>query len=255
MEVTDKKFFMKYNDAAGRKLKPLTASFIEKFGRLSDEEDEDVFRQLSWWLWEAEKKTPSKDVGEDEIVRGIMAYQTAYQKELNEQNFHEAVYYLSEILKGPNKKTMTIAYRRVSVAIFNERGRRIYKPPEPEYVEALMIALFQQIRQLIREEMSLAEVFYHASLIHLKMFLIHPFVKNNIKAAILIEKWFIAEKLGKVYIKLPSEKYYCQNKDRYNTNTLLGTTFGNVDDSRSLPFLLMLPEALKIENIEIDDEN
>ncbi|MDV0445951.1 hypothetical protein MmiAt1_15550 [Methanimicrococcus sp. At1] len=254
MEVTDKKFFMKYNDAAGRKLKANTAAFIEKFGRLSEDETEDVFRQLAWWLWEAEKKTPSKDVGEDEIVRGILAYRTAYQKELNEQNFHEAVYYLSEILKGPNKKTMTIAYRRVQVAIFNERGRRIYKPPEPEYVEALMTALFQQIRQLLRQEMSLAEVFYHASLIHLKMFLIHPFVKNNMKAAILLEKWFLAEKLGKTYIMLPSEKYYCLNKDRYNTNTLLGTTYSNADDDRSLPFLLMLPEALKIDDVGIHSE-
>ncbi|WNY29357.1 hypothetical protein MmiEs2_15840 [Methanimicrococcus stummii] len=254
MEVTDKRFFMKFNDAAGRKLRQQTAAFVEKFNHLSEEEDEDIFRQLAWWLWEAEKKSPSKDVGEDEIVRGILAYQTAYQKELNEQNFHEAVYYLSEILKGPNKKTMTIAYRRVQVAIFNERGRRIYKPPESEYVEALMTALFQQIRQLLREEMSPAEVFYHASLIHLKMFLIHPFVKNNMKAAILLEKWFLAEKLGKVYIKLPSEKYYCQNKDRYNVNTLIGTAFNNVDDARSLPFLLMLPEALKIEDIGIDEE-
>ncbi|MBZ3936286.1 Fic family protein [Methanimicrococcus blatticola] len=254
MEITDKSFFMKYNDAIGRKLRPMTAGFEEKFGNLSDDENEDVFRQLAWWLWEMEKKTASKDVGEDEIVRGILAYQTAFQKELTELNFHEAVYYLSEILKGPNKKTLTVAYRRVPVAIFNERGRRIYKPPEPEYVEALMTALFQQIRRLIREEMSLSEIFYHASLIHLKMYLIHPFVKNNIKAAILLEKWFLAEKLGKVYIKLPSEKYYAQNKGLYNTNTLIGTMYNNVDDKRISPFLLMLPDSLKINDISIESE-
>lgn len=254
MEITDKSFFMKFNDSAGRKLKPMTADFEEKFSHLSAEEDEDVFRQLSWWLWEMEKKSPSKDVGEDEIVRGMLAYQTVYQKDLTELNFHEAVYYLSEILKGPNKKPMTIAYRRVSVAIFNERGRRIYKPPESEYVKALMTVLFNQIRSLIREEMSLSEIFYHAALIHLKMYLIHPFVKNNIKAAILLEKWFISEKLGKDYLKLPSEKYYALNKDRYNTNTLIGTMYNNVDDKRILPFLLMLPESLKIEDIGIENE-
>ncbi|MDL2260855.1 Fic family protein [Methanimicrococcus sp. OttesenSCG-928-J09] len=254
MEITDKSFFMKFNDAAGRKLRPMTAGFEEKFGHLSNEEDEDVFRQLAWWLWEAERKSPSKETGEDEIVRGILAYQTAFQKDLTEQNFHEAVYYLSEILKGPNKKTMTVAYRRVPVAIFNERGRRIYKPPESEYVEALMTSLFNQIRSLIREEMSLSEIFYHASLIHLKMYLIHPFVKNNIKAAILLEKWFLSEKLGKTYIKLPSEKYYAQNKDRYNTNTLIGTMYSNVDDKRILPFLLMLPESLKIDDVGIEIE-
>ncbi|MDR2944294.1 MAG: hypothetical protein LBU81_04330 [Methanosarcinales archaeon] len=254
MEITDKSFFMKYNDIAGRKLKPMTADFEKKYGDLEADENEDIFRQSAWWLWEAEKKTAFKDVGEDEIIRGILAYQTAFQKELTELNFHEMMYYLSEILKGPNKKTMTVAYRRVPVAIFNDRGRRIYKPPESEYVEVLMTALFQQIRRLIREEMSLSEVFYHASLIRLKMFLIHPFVKNNIKASILLEKWFLAEKLGKVYIKLPTEKYYCLNKELYNTNTLIGTTYGNVDDKHVLPFLTMLPDALKIKDTGIESE-
>lgn len=252
MEVTDKKFFMKFNDAAGRALRPLTADFEERTARLSAEEVEDVYQRLAWWLWEAERKTASKEVGEDDIVRGVLAYRTASEKPLTEQNFHEAVYYLSEILKGPNKKTMTVSYRRVQVAIFNERGRRIYKPPEPEYVEALMTALFDQIRLLIRQELSLSEIFYHAALIHLKLFLIHPFVKNNMKAAVLIEKWFLAEKLGKDYLQLPSEKYYCVHKDQYRTNTLLGTAYNNVDDARTLPFLLMLPEALKIKDIEIE---
>jgi len=245
MEVTDKRFFMKYNDAVGRKLKPMTSEFLKDLGEQS-REDEDVFRELAFHLWEAENpKIPT----EDEIVRGISAYQTAYQKELTELNFHEAIYYLSEILSGPNKKTLTVAYRRVPVAIFNERGRRIYKPPEPEYITALMTALFQQTRLLLKQELSLSEIFYHASLIHLKLYLIHPFVKNNMKAAVLIEKWFLAEKLGKDYMKLPSEKYYSENKDRYNVNTLLGTAYNNIDDSRFLPFLLMLPESLKIRDL------
>ena len=246
MEVTDKTFFMKYNDAVGRKLKTMMADFLKTIEE-KNQPDEDVFRKLSFQLWETEK---SKIPTEDEIVRGILAYQTAYQKDLTELNFHEAIYYLSEILSGPNKKTLTIEHRRVPVAIFNERGRRIYKPPEPEYVTALMTALFQQIRLLLKQELSLSEIFYHASLIHLKLYLIHPFVKNNMKAAILLEKWFLAEKLGKIYIKLPSEKYYSENKDRYNVNTLLGTAYNNIDDSRILPFLLMLPESLKMRDQE-----
>jgi len=248
MEVTDKRFFMKYNDAAGRKLKPMTVAFLKNLDE-QRREDEDVFRELAFHLWEAEKPgVPT----EDEIVRGILSYQTAYQKELTELNFHEAIYYLSEILSGPNKKTLAVAYRRVPVAIFNERGRRIYKPPEPEYVTALMTALFQQTRLLLKQELSLSEIFYHASLIHLKLYLIHPFVKNNMKAAILLEKWFLAEKLGKDYIKLPSEKYYFENKNRYNVNTLLGTAYNNIDDSRILPFLSMLPESLKIREIDAE---
>ncbi|MDY0266082.1 MAG: Fic family protein [Methanimicrococcus sp.] len=248
MEITDKKYFMKYNDSTGRKLRGLTNSFLEKNKNLSEEEEEEIFQDLSWHLWETERKTPLKETGEDEVVRGILAYRLMFQKELNEQNFHEVMYYLSEILKGPNKKTAAVSYRRVQVAIFNECGRRIYKPPEPEYVKALMISFFQQIQSLIQEEMSLPEIFYHASLIHLKLFWIHPFVKNNIKAAILIEKWFLAEKLEKTYIRLPSEKYYFENKKRYDINTLLGSTYAGIDDGRVLPFLLMLPESLKTED-------
>jgi hypothetical protein len=74
------------------------------------------------------------------------------------------------------------------------------------------------------------------------------------KAAVLIEKWFLAEKLGKDYIKLQSEKYYSENKDRYNVNTLLGTAYNNIDDSRILPFLLMLPESLKIRDLNTKKE-
>jgi hypothetical protein len=243
MEMNDKKFFMKYNDAVGRGLRSKTASFTETFEQMGEEE---VFRELSYYLWEIEKKEP----GVDEIYRGMRAYQIMSQQQLNEINFHEAVYFLSEILTGPNKATPSVSYRRIPVSIFNERGRRVYRAPDPGYLNALMTAFFDQIRLLIRQEMSLSEIFYHASLIHLKFFWIHPFVKNNIKAAILIEKWFLAEKLGKVYLKLPSEKYYFENRAVYDTNTILGPAYSTIDDDRCLPFLFMLPEALKIKDIQ-----
>ncbi|MCL2142115.1 MAG: Fic family protein [Methanimicrococcus sp.] len=247
MEIGDKKYFMKYNDTIGRSLRSKTADFVETFDKI---EDEDAFRELSYYLWAVEKKEP--DV--DEIYRSMCTYQIAFQKELNEINFHEAMHYLSEILTGPNKKTPCVSYRRVPVSIFNERGRRIYRAPGPEYLNALMTALFQQIQSLIQKELSLSEIFYHASLIHLRVFWIHPFVKNNIKAAILMEKWFLAEKLGKIYLKLPSEKYYFENRAVYDTNTLLGSAYNTIDDSRCLPFLLMLPEALKIKDIQTKKE-
>ena len=243
MEISDKKYFMKYNDAAGRSLRLQTAGFVETFEPM---EEEDVFLELAYYLWAAEKKDP----GVDEIERGMRAYQTAFQKQLTEINFHEAVYYLSEILTGPNKASPCVSYRRVPVSIFNEKGRRVYRAPDPEYLNALMGAFFNQLGVLIRQEMSLSEIFYHASLIHLKIFWIHPFVKNNIKAAILMEKWFLAEKLGKVYLKLPSEKYYCEKRAMYDTNTILGPAYNAIDDSRILPFLFMLPEALKIKEIQ-----
>jgi hypothetical protein len=247
MEISDKKYFMKYNDAAGRGLRSKTSNFVETFDKI---EEEDAFRELSYYLWTAEKKEP----GVDEIYRGMCAYKIAFEKNLNENNFCEAMHYLSEILEGPNKATPSISYRRVPVSIFNVKGRRVYRAPDPQYLSALMTALFLQIGQLIQKDLSLSEIFYHASLIHLKVFWIHPFFKNNIKAAILMEKWFLAEKLGKVYLKLPSEKYYSENRAVYDTNTILGSEYNAIDDRRCLPFLLMLPEALKIKDIQTKTE-
>jgi Fic family protein len=52
--------------------------------------------------------------------------------------------------------------------------------------------------------LSAEEVFYFASFIHLRFVHIHPFRDGNGRAARLIEKWFIAEKLGKQFWKLPN---------------------------------------------------
>ncbi|MDV0446860.1 hypothetical protein MsAg5_07200 [Methanosarcinaceae archaeon Ag5] len=263
MDVADKKYFMKFNDATGRKLRPLANAFEEDFktGSDLDEADNDILMSLAFYLWNldgkadvireksGEKEAVLYEPTVDEIERAMSAYHVAFEKELTEKNFHEAVHYLSDILSGPNKKTPRVEYRRVPVAIFNGRGKRVYTPPEPEYVGALMASVFNQTVLLLKQDLSVSEIFYHAALIHLKVIQIHPFIKNNVKATVLLEKWFLKEKLGNCFIKLPSEKYYFENKDRYNVNTLTGSAFNNIDDDRCLPFLLMLPESLKIRDI------
>ncbi|WNY25827.1 Fic family protein [Methanolapillus millepedarum] len=261
MDVADKKYFMKFNDAAGRKLRPLINDFEKDFPTATELEDSDneILMLLAFYLWNLDKKTDvikeKEAVPElyeptvEEIERAILAYHVVFEKELTEKNFHEAVHYLSGILSGPNKKTPRVEYRRVPVAIFNTRGKRVYAPPAPEYVGALMSAVFNQITLLLKQDLSASEIFYHATLIHLKVIQIHPFTANNVKAAVLLEKWFLKEKLGNCFVKLPSEKYYFENKDRYNVNTLTGLSYETIDDERCLPFLLMLPESLKIREI------
>ncbi|WNY27677.1 Fic family protein [Methanolapillus ohkumae] len=261
MDVADKKYFMKYNDATGRKLRPLIHDFEEFFQTGSDLEESDleILMSLAYYLWNLDgktdvisEKTDTTIMNEptvDEIERAMLAYGIIFEKTLSEKNFHELVYDLSGILKGPNKKTPVVEYRRVPVAIFDRRRRRVYTPPGPEFLGALMNAVFSQTVLLLKQELSVSEIFYHASLIHLRVIQIHPFVKNNVKAAVLLEKWFLKEMLGKSFVKLPSEKYYFEEKDRYNMNTLTGTAFNNIDDARCLPFLQMLPESLKIREI------
>ena len=88
-------------------------------------------------------------------------------------------------------------------------------------------------------------VFYYASLIHLVFAHIHPFRDGNGRAARLLEKWFIAEKLGEIYWNLPSEKYYKENQSEYYKNINLGINYYELNYDKCIPFLTMLPKCMK----------
>jgi Fic family protein len=95
--------------------------------------------------------------------------------------------------------------------------------------------------------MTVAEVFFFASFIHLVFVKIHPWNDGNGRSARLIEKWFVAQKMGEKAWFLQSEKMYYQQQQTYYSNIrLVGLEYKNLDYSHALPFLLMLPNALKI---------
>jgi len=91
----------------------------------------------------------------------------------------------------------------------------------------------------------LKSFFYHASLMHLIFVHIHPFMNGNGRGARLLEKWFICQKPGKQFWKIPAEKYYKDHRDEYYENIYIGVNFHELDDNRCLPFLSMLPNCLK----------
>jgi Fic family protein len=107
-----------------------------------------------------------------------------------------------------------------------------------------MSELFTDIKVLLEKPLSDMEVFYYASLIHLTFVHIHPFADGNGRSARLLEKWFLASKLGKELWKLPSEQYYKENRNVYYQNINLGANYYELDYEKCLPFLLMLPESL-----------
>ncbi|HJP64181.1 MAG TPA: hypothetical protein VJ844_12105 [Mucilaginibacter sp.] len=61
----------------------------------------------------------------------------------------------------------------------------------------------------------------------------------------LLEKWFIAQKLGAKAWYLQSELNYSNNVAGYYKNlNRLGVFFEQLDYAKAVPFLLMLPDSL-----------
>ena len=97
-----------------------------------------------------------------------------------------------------------------------------------------------------KQELTINEVFFFASMIHLVFVKIHPWNDGNGRSARLIEKWFLAQKLGKKAWFVQSEKnYYQQHQTYYKNIRLLGMEYPDLNYSKALPFLLMLPNSLQ----------
>jgi Fic family protein len=82
-------------------------------------------------------------------------------------------------------------------------------------------------------------------MIHLVFVKIHPFEDGNGRTARLLEKWFLAQKLGKNPWLMQSERYYYDNHQTYFHNIRrLGLDYEDLNYQEALPFLQMLPNCL-----------
>lgn len=177
----------------------------------------------------------------EEIEDLIEAYEFAQNNKLNEKNLLNCHKIFSDTLLIRSKRGK---YRIEQVGVFGKLGLA-YMAVEPEFVEEEMKVFFQDLNDLINTELNEIEVFYFASLIHLRFAHIHPFRDGNGRAARLIEKWFITEKLNHDFWKIPSEKYYKNNQARYYETINLGVNFYELNYDRCIGFLEMLPNCLK----------
>lgn len=135
--------------------------------------------------------------------------------------------------------------RTGNMYVTTANGRIEYVAASPFTVEAELEKLFADLAQLLRRDLSLAEVFYFAALLHLVFVKIHPFLDGNGRCARLLEKWFLAEKLGKQAWLIQSERHYYENHQLYYRNIrLLGLEYEVLDYGAALPFLLMLPGSI-----------
>ena len=100
---------------------------------------------------------------------------------------------------------------------------------------------------LVNADLSYDEVFYYASMIHLVCVSIHPFADGNGRTSRLLEKWFLAQKLGQVAWAIQSEKLYFKRKKSYYENLHFRDNYNSIDYTRCIPFLCMLPMALNMK--------
>lgn len=175
-----------------------------------------------------------------EIEELIAAYQFARESDLS----------LNNILKAHEMLTQSILVKKergkirtVKVGVRSE-GRLIYLAAEPEFIKQELEKLFADISLLLNSKLTTTEVFYYAAFIHLVFVNIHPYVDGNGRATRLMEKWFLGKMLGENAWCFTSEKNYWDNRPAYYKNLQLGVNYYEVKYEKSVPFLLMLPNAL-----------
>jgi len=175
------------------------------------------------------------------------AYLFAQENELTSDNFLKAHKILASHLLPKTKQGV---FRKVNMLVMEHKTARIqYEAAMAGEVTKLMALLWKDIEQLKKETLSINEVFYFASFIHIVFVNIHPFEDGNGRAARLLEKWFLAQKLGDKAWFVPSERnYYDHVNDYYKNLNRLGMFFEQLDYKKAMPFLLMLPSSITKSN-------
>ena len=210
MKITERKYFDIYYKSIGKEIPELIKNFdfSENSGKFeyltkssavySSNIEGNSIDLNSYMNYEMNKDKFKAGKEIEEIDDLIRAYEFAQSNKLNEKNLLNCHKIFSNSLLISSKRGK---YRTEQVGIFGKSGLA-YMAVEPEFVEKEMKLFFQDLSKLISSELNEIEVFYFASMIHLRFAHIHPFRDGNGRAARLIEKWFIAEKLGRDFWRI-----------------------------------------------------
>ena len=170
------------------------------------------------------------------------AYVFAQTNVLNKQNIAQAHKLLSKHIVAKHHQGNI---RTQNMYVSTPDGKIEYVAATPYEVEGEMAKLYNDIDLLISAKMDMQRAFFFASLIHLIFVKIHPFNDGNGRTGRLLEKWFLAQKLGDKAWFIQSEKnYYQLHQTYYKILRLLGLEYQVLNYTKALPFLLMLPAAL-----------
>ncbi len=170
------------------------------------------------------------------------AYQFAKQTSLNALAIKQAhILLTTHILQKAQQGEL----RTGNMFVTTKDGKIEYVACAPGMVKAELNKIYNDIDLLIKANLTFEEVLFFASMIHLVFVKIHPYNDGNGRTARLLEKWFLAQKLGDKAWFVQSEKYYYEQHQTYYANIrLLGLEYEVLDYLKAMPFLGMLVEAL-----------
>ena len=172
-------------------------------------------------------------------------YLFAQQNELNEINLSKAHV---KITKHILKKSLQGKIRISNMFVITPDGKIEYIAAGPHKVEGEMRKFYEDLNFLQQKELTFQETLFFAAMLHLVFLKIHPFDDGNGRMARLLEKWFLAQKLGKKAWFLQSERnYYHQHQIYYNNIRRLGLDYEELNYHESMPFLKMLADAFKFK--------
>ena len=172
------------------------------------------------------------------------AYLFAQINRLNRKNLLKAHRFVT---KNILQKSQQGRFRTGIMYVITDSGQIEYVASAPQIVECEMERLFADIETLLKTDLTFEEVFFFASMLHLVFVKIHPFNDGNGRTARLLEKWFLAEKLGEKAYLLQSERHYYENYQQYyNTIRKLGLEYEELKYAEAMPFLKMLPQSLNL---------
>jgi Fic family protein len=165
------------------------------------------------------------------------AYDFIDNNKLNLTNVKKAHAILSSNLLPESQQGLI---RNNQMYVINSDDKIEYVAAGPEIVKQELTRLFKDIEFLLNADLDPFEIFYYAAFSHLVFVKIHPFQDGNGRAARLIEKWFLIEKIGQraVYVQL-EKNYYKKLNEYYSNIRKLGLEYSNLDYNKSLDFLLM----------------
>lgn len=174
------------------------------------------------------------------------AYEFARDNKLTLENFFEVHKIATKHLLQENHRGII---RTGNMLIMEQQTQKIqYEAALSSIVKKEFETFWSELAVLIKQKLNSQQVFYYASLIHLVFVKIHPFNDGNGRTARLLEKWFLATMLGEKSWYIGSENYYYKNLQAYYHNLArVGLFYDELNYEKSIPFLVMLPNAIKNE--------